>query len=428
MRNPSISLVRSISITVAAQYVSTGAAALSALVVATSLGAKGAGVFALARVVPTVIAAVLGAGITISNPYLIAAHKFPVQAVTETTIALGLLIGALGWGGWLLAGELLRPHFYAELPPLTAVLFGLGIPLTLLRHYLTSIQQGLQTWGEANAVTCADDVGTLLLVLPLLWSHAHATDVVVLAPMGGVAASCGLAIALLWRRGIRPWPRLHWRLAVEAMWLGLKGHGGRIANMLTWRLDVMILAALASVEVVGCYAVASKAAELFRPLSQSLSFVLRPFIASVSAWEARTRGVVLYRRTFVLNLAAVLIMAVAGGPLIVGLFGAEFAAAVPAFQILLVGLAAHGADGVLSGYNVGIGRPELNTYTALVGLLVTLVGDLALIPSYGLIGAAIASSVAYTAKAAAFTAIFLAVSGVTFPQLVGLEDHDAEPA
>jgi O-antigen/teichoic acid export membrane protein len=424
-----VSLLRNVSITVAGYYVSTGAAALSALVVASALGPRGAGVFALARVVPAVIAALLGAGITISTPYLVAARKYPAPAVAETTLALGLLLGALGWGAWTVVGEVLRPHFYTELPPLGGLVLGLAIPLNLFRNYFNSIQQGLETFVEANVVTCADDVGTLLLVLPLVWGDVGAGDrLVVLAPTGGVLLSCIVATVLLWRRGIRPRPRLHWPIAAESLRLGLKGHVGRIANLLTWRLDVMILAALTSVETVGCYAVASKAAELFRPLSASLSFVLRPVIARMSEWEARARGVLLYRRTFVLNLVAVLVMAVVGRPLIVGLFGEEFASAVPAFQILLIGLAAHGADGVLSGYNVGIGRPELNTYTALVGLLVTLVGDLALIPPYGLVGAAIASSAAYTAKAATFTAVFLAVSGASWRQLVGLKEYDAEPA
>jgi O-antigen/teichoic acid export membrane protein len=423
-----VSLVRNVSITVAGYYVSTGAAALSALVVASALGARGAGVFALARVVPAVIAALLGAGLTISIPYLVAARKYPVKAVAETTLALGLLLGGLGWGAWTLVGEVLGPHFYTELPPLGGLVLGLAIPLNLLRNYLNSIQQGLETFVEANVVTCADDVGALLLVLPLLWSDHGGERTVVLAPTGGVLLSCVVGTVLLWRRGIRPRPRLDGPIAADALRLGLKGHVGRIANLLTWRLDVMILATLTSVETVGCYAVASKAAELFRPLSASLSFVLRPVIARMSVWEARARGVLLYRRTFVLNLVAVLVMAVVGRPLIIGLFGEEFASAVPAFRILLIGLAAHGADGVLSGYNVGIGRPELNTYTALAGLVVTLVGDLMLIPPYGLVGAATASSAAYTAKAATFTVIFLAISGVTWRQLAGLQEYDPEPA
>jgi O-antigen/teichoic acid export membrane protein len=201
-----------------------------------------------------------------------------------------------------------------------------------------------------------------------------------------------------------------------------------MANMLNWRLDVMILSALASVEGVGVYAVASKVAELFRPVSASLTFVLRPLIASLSIGEARAKGVALYRRFFLVNLAAVGVMAVIGGPIITRFFGPEFAPAVPAFLILLVGLAAHGGDGVLNGYNVGIGRPELNTYTALVGLAVTIAGDLVLIPPYGIIGAAIASSAAYTAKAAALTALFLVTSNVTVAQLAGVQEYTADAA
>jgi Na+-driven multidrug efflux pump len=90
---------------------------------------------------------------------------------------------------------------------------------------------------------------------------------------------------------------------------------------------------------------------------------------------------------------------------------------------LLIGLAAHGADGVINGYNVGIGRPEFNSYTALAGLVVTIGGDVLLIPQYSLIGAAVASSAAYTVKSIAMTVIFLSTSGVSFRQLLGFEEY-----
>jgi len=83
---------------------------------------------------------------------------------------------------------------------------------------------------------------------------------------------------------------------------------------------------------------------------------------------------------------------------------------------------------VLNGYNVGIGRPEFNTYTALVGLVITVVGDVTLIPVYSLIGAAVTSSVAYSLKTAALTGLFLVTSGVTLPQLVGLKEYSPDLA
>jgi O-antigen/teichoic acid export membrane protein len=422
-----MNLVRATSITVVTKLLATAIAALAAIVVAGAMGPGGAGTFALVRVLPGTVAAVMGAGMTIANPYLIGGRRYSVQAITETTVALGLALGALGCLGWWAAGSLLHLHFFTTLSAREALLVGLAIPMNLLRDYLNSVQQGLRSFKAANLVLLMDDVVTLVLLLPLVAGVGGMT-VVVVAAVAGPVASVLLAAGMLLARGIRPWPRLHGALALDAMRFGIKGHIGRMANMLNWRLDVMILATLASVEIVGCYSVASKVAELFRPLSASLTFVLRPLIAGLSAAEARVRGVFLYRRVFLINLAAIVVLAVVGERLILVFFGAEFAPAVPALHILLVGLAAHGADGVLSGYNVGIGRPELNTYTALAGLVVTIVGDLTLIPAYGIIGAAAASSAAYTVKAVAFTAIFLATSNVSLPQLLGWKEYGPDLA
>jgi len=423
-----VKLVRNVSITMVTSFLSTGAAALAAMLVANVLGAKGAGVFALARVVPTVVAAVLGAGVTMSNAYLVGGRRFSIQAITEASMALALVIGFIGWGAWIAGGSFIHARFFSSLSETAVLLVGISIPLQMIRNYLNSVQQGLQTFTEANIVLLVEDVATLLLVLPLLWGVQSGPTVIVFAAVGGSAVSCLASIWYLVKHGYKPWPRLHRELSLEMMRFGLKGHIGRIANMLNWRLDVMILSMLAPVETVGYYAVATKVAETFRPLSAAFTFVLRPMIASLSVSEARAQGVALYRRVFALNLVLVFIMAFAGGPIIIRMFGPDFAAAVPAFQILLIGLAALGGAGVLNGYNVGIGRPEFNSYTALAGLVITVIGDVTLIPSYSLMGAAFTSSVAYTVKAAALTFLFLSTSGISLPQLMGMKEYSPDAA
>jgi len=423
-----VKLVRNVSITMVTSFLSTGAAALAAMLVANVLGAKGAGVFALARVVPTVVAAVLGAGVTMSNAYLVGGRRFSIQAITEASMALALVIGFIGWGAWIAGGSFIHARFFSSLSETAVLLVGISIPLQMIRNYLNSVQQGLQTFTEANIVLLVEDVATLLLVLPLLWGVQSGPTVIVFAAVGGSAVSCLASIWYLVKHGYKPWPRLHRELSLEMMRFGLKGHIGRIANMLNWRLDVMILSMLAPVETVGYYAVATKVAETFRPLSAAFTFVLRPMIASLSVSEARAQGVALYRRVFALNLVLVFIMAFAGGPIIIRMFGPDFAAAVPAFQILLIGLAALGGAGVLNGYNVGIGRPEFNSYTALAGLVITVIGDVTLIPQYSLMGAAFTSSVAYTVKAAALTFLFLSTSGISLPQLMGMKEYSPDAA
>jgi O-antigen/teichoic acid export membrane protein len=423
-----VKLVRNVSITMLTSFASTGAAAVAAMMVANVLGAKGAGTFALARVVPTVVAGLLGAGITMSNAYMVGAKKYSVQAITETTMALGLLLSAIGWGGWMACTSFLHTRFFPTLSQEAVFLVGFSIPVQIIRNYLNAIQQGLQRFSEANIVLFIEDLATMLLCVPILWGIESGPTVIVFASVGGAAVSCVASAVCLMRERIWPWPRWHHAIAVESVVFGLKGHVGRIANMLNWRLDVMLLSMLASVDVVGQYSVATKLAEAFRPLSQSLTFVLRPLIASLPVSEARARGVYLYRRIFALNTVLVVIMALTGGPLIMLLFGPEFAPAIPAFQILLIGLAALGGAGVLNGYNVGIGKPEFNSYTALAGLVITLIGNATLVPTYSLYGAAITSTISYSAKAAALTMLFLHTSGVTLPQLIGLKEYSPDAA
>ncbi len=408
-----VKVARNVSITFATSLLSSGATAVGALVVAHELGARGAGLFTLARVVPTVVAGVLGGGITIANPYFIGGRRHSVQAIAETNVVLGLVFGLLGLGAWILAGPLLMTSFYKHVSAWPVVILGASVPILLMRNYLNSIQQGLQAFTEANLVLLVEDLGGMLCVIPLLWKSPAAGTVdllIILAPLVGATVSLVVAVWDLTRRGIRLLPGLRPAFAVEMLRFGIKGHLARIANTLSWRLDMMILSTLGSAEAVGYYAVATKIAETVRPLSGSLNFVLRPLFASLPAQEARTEGVRLLRSFFAVNFLAVTLLWLMSGIIIDRLFGPDFAAAIPACRILLVGLVAFGVDGVLNGFNVGTGRPEFNAYAAVVGLVITLAGDLTLITRYGLMGAAVTSAVAYTAKGLALAAIFVSLT------------------
>src|SRR5436305_13739654 len=103
-------------------FLSTGAAALAAMLVANVLGAKGAGVFALARVVPTVVAAVLGAGVTMSSAYLVGGRRFSIHAITEASMAVALVICLIAFGAWIAGGSCIYARFFNQ-PTKTPDLF-----------------------------------------------------------------------------------------------------------------------------------------------------------------------------------------------------------------------------------------------------------------------------------------------------------------
>src|SRR5262249_775264 len=128
-RRSSVSLVRNTSITIGGRWIAIAAAALTGMVIANTMGARGAGIFAMVRVFPAVVAGLLGAGITNANPYFIGARKHPVQAVTETTVALGLILGGIGWWGWLLPRGVPPPPLSP--PPAPGAPPPVGVPVPL---------------------------------------------------------------------------------------------------------------------------------------------------------------------------------------------------------------------------------------------------------------------------------------------------------
>lgn len=77
------------------------------------------------------------------------------------------------------------------------------------------------------------------------------------------------------------------------------------------------------------------------------------------------------------------------------LLGSDFLEIKNIMAYLSIGLLALSAEIIISHYFSGTGRQKINSISALIGLGVTLISCFVLIPKYGIIGAAIASSLSY---------------------------------
>ena len=89
------------------------------------------------------------------------------------------------------------------------------------------------------------------------------------------------------------------------------------------------------------------------------------------------------------------------------LFGAAFAPAVLPACILLIGLAGEGVAAVAIAYLYGNGMPGMASTGVGVGVVVTVVLDLLLIPTMGIVGAAVASTAAYLSTTLACVGFFV---------------------
>ena len=117
-----------------------------------------------------------------------------------------------------------------------------------------------------------------------------------------------------------------------------------------------------------------------------------------------------FRITLGLTTVGALGLMVLGKPLIQVIYSSAFISAYIPMLVLLPGVVLLGGAKVLTNEIAGRGFPQYNSVNAGLAMVLTLVLDLFLIPRHGIVGAALASSIAYTATFFTAIAFYLTVT------------------
>jgi O-antigen/teichoic acid export membrane protein len=170
-----------------------------------------------------------------------------------------------------------------------------------------------------------------------------------------------------------------------------------LCNLLLQRVDLFLLNRLAPPAQVGVYSMAQNAAFSFKKVRQSFDPILIPVLAAADARGRREDLLRQYRtvtRWILLINLGLLGAAACSARLIMGIFGGEFTAGAAALVVLTVAIMLNTVLGV-SELFILIERPVLNLVNTLVALAIAAGAALALIPRFGMVGAAAASLLAY---------------------------------
>jgi O-antigen/teichoic acid export membrane protein len=150
---------------------------------------------------------------------------------------------------------------------------------------------------------------------------------------------------------------------------------------------------------VGLYTTGVTMAELLWYIPNSLSSTLFPKVSNLEKNVATRITAQSCRQTLLISLPLAVIFGATGIYLIPFFYGVAFTPSVAPFLWLLPGILSMAVSKILSANLSGRGKPQYATYTSAFTVIGTVVLDLTLIPSLGIVGAAIASSIAYTASA-----------------------------
>ena len=387
---------RNLAGNVAARIAGLAALFVATLIVARAGGPAVVGIYALLRVLPSLVGMIFSSGLPVAIAYFLAGPSRDDRRLPLTVVAMAFAGGAAGTALWAAAAPLIRPLLFPDLSLVLVMVAGLAVLSRLVAITAKSCSQGSEDLPGANRVIVMEE----LMFLPayaLVWGGGlRGNAAVVAAVLLADAATLSLAWARLVRRGFfrnaAPPSR---ELARRIASYGARAQVGGAITQLNLRLDFVLLSILAGPAVLGIYAIASKFAELLKILGMALTYVLYPQFAKEGRVKATSRARSLLPKAALLTGGTAVPLWIAASFVIPAFYGSDFEPAITPARIILVGLALEGVAGVISAFLYGVGRPGLNSSAMAVGLVATIVLDLLLIPRFGAVGAAAASAVAY---------------------------------
>lgn len=366
---------------------------LTGVLLARSLGPHDRGVLAAVLLWPAVLAALGGLGLPEATTYRAARARTGAGTIAGTAMALALLQGTAVAAIGLVVLRLALAR-YGDGALRAGTVYLLYAPVSTLALAAMAVLNGLRHFRAYQALRLSIFVLIAGPVVALAASGALTIGHVVAVYLVGNVVVAAVAV-LLARRACGE--RLHVDRATARGLLafGIRSHAGSVSSLLNERLDQLLVSVFLAPAQLGLYVVAVTITSATSLLGSAVS----PIAAAEVAHLGEARAGPTIRRLVCVTLwpsvAVSLAMIVLARPLLGLFFGAAYASVTTVARLLLVAAVFLSTNRALTAILNGLGRPFDAAAAEILAVCCTVVLLAALLPTIGLIGAGIASLVAY---------------------------------
>ena len=396
---------------------------LSAIIIARLLGPEAKGVITLCILIPATLQFILYLGIGNANVYLCGRDRSRASEVLQSTnflIFVLILLGGIAYfGGFSFWKVWLAKHIDRRYLYLSFIIF----PVALTWSFFAGMLHGLgriKTVAVGRVITHLVYLGLLVVLLSGLGYGVEATLVAFI--LGGAVELVFIIVSLH--------PHVDWGIRAkketlrEQLTYGVKGHLGGLFTVFTYRADFFFINFFLTTAHVGVYSVAAAVAELINAVSNSFASVLFPHTSASDGERLNHLTPMVCRIAVGMNLVFMAALFLFAQPIIEGVFGKPFAEAALPMKILLPGVVMMSIERILNADLMGRGFPLYGSQAAALGFTITMVLDLLLIPRWGMVGAASASTVAYSLSAFYIIYRYSLTSGISWGDFLLLRSKD----
>lgn len=368
---------------------------LTGILIARFLGPEGKGVLTIVLLVLGQVGLFLTLGVEIALIHYGARNSRDFCTLANASIGLGILLGFIGMG----VAVAIFTHVSYEVIPARLlpflILMASTIPMVQAVLFLRSLIRVSGRIIEEGLLGLIGAFFNLALIGAVLMAGFHLKGALI-----GLWLSTVLSSLLIFVLGV------HWNLVTSwpifsiSTWkplvtYGLKLHVGSVFQTLNYRFDMYLVAFFLGPASVGLYSVGVAMGEWLWVIPGALGASLMYRVASGSEADVNRMVGVINRLTSAILALGTLVLALVGSGLIQLLYGETFSESYLPLLLLLPGIWALGLwKNFMNDLSVR-GYPTIKSYTSGIAVLLTVVLDILLIPHWGIVGAAIASSIAY---------------------------------
>jgi len=364
---------------------------VASVISARALGVEGRGVFGAAQALGSIGAQFMNLGFHSAGVFMLSKDPSKKDQIWGNIIMLS--VSAAGVSALIYAAAQYLTQITISGPVL--VLACASIPIMLYSMLQQNLFIGLKKVAFYNAMEIIISVTypALLLITSLLWVQTP-TSAYSLGIAGQIAACC--AGVYFMRRHLDAVPRPCRKTFYETLPFGVKAYAASLLSFLVIRSGILIVSGMLGDEQTGLYSVAVSLSDIIMMLPAVLGLILFPEAAAMRSDKEQYDFMKKTLCIFSILMAVIVSAAALLSRLVIGtLYGAEFISSSDVFIILMPGAFFMALQSILSNYFAAKNMWTGNIITPLFGFTVNITLNFALIPLYGISGAAFSSVTAY---------------------------------
>lgn len=387
---------------------------VTGVLVARYLGADGRGELTAILALSGLLGYVAGLGCTAAVSFGVARDSSQTARAMSTWLLILLPVGLVA----TLAVQVVLPIAFEAQSDAAIDLaryYALTVILQLLAELLNGVLLGTHDFLTFNLWRVGQFALVAVVYLGLIGFGEFGVATALAANAGVSVVTMAIVAARILRRYPPEAPDL--RLGRADLSYGLRSHLNGIGQLVSGRLDLVIMPAFLAAASVGLYAVASTLATLVIALGGTLSFLVLPAAAREGGSGART-VIRFLHVTLAIGAAGAVVLGFGATLLIRTVYGVEFEESALPLQILLPGSVLYAAASVLASGLSSLDRPFTAGLAQVPGIVITVVGLPLLLKDGGIVAAASISAASYAAVFVTALVLYKRVAGLSWSSFV----------